>query len=399
MGGCFVLKAYLRARQQLHASEPRTENHQSDVGTSQSGQPGEAAGSTRLEPDEDKWGWGSDAAVAWRSLHYVAQSSWVCTLLLEGQACGSSGNTTCCHIPPLTHLLCCPCSTVTAWPQPTCPLAPPSAQLSKASAGDTARTVIPHPKPTPRPAVGSLSPSCHSCRLRQSKEQDPFGGTGFPHKHKTQLLLQQRHQESVGCAVSCAAPQTPGTRGDPHRACRGLGFVTASVTGISSTRDLLCSVKEELRSRTRAQQCLQLPALLQPVAVPGVVLPQAPPVLDRVRVELLQLLRGPKMDLKEPGGEGRGYEAVAGRVKAQAWHRATQVCQGHADAPHPQHSLLSAPALGQVSGLQSSSFPPPRRVSCTHPAHGSCGQQGLGTTHQPGYSASGFRATSGPSLK
>ena len=116
----------------------------------------------------------------------------------------------------------------------------------------------------------------------------------------------------------------------------------------------------------RALQHLQLLALLQPVAVPRVVLPQAPPILDRVGVQLLQLLGGPEVDLKEPGGECRGCEAAAGRAKGQARDRAMEVRDQDMWIPHPPHpqcSLLSSPGpQGRSLGCRAAVFLLPEQL-------------------------------------
>lgn len=103
--------------------------------------------------------------------------------------------------------------------------------------------------------------------------------------------------------------------------------------------------------KPQAQQHLQLLALLQPVVLPCVVLPQAPPILEGVGVQLLQLLGGSKVDLKEPGGECRGCEAAGRRTKGQAQDRAMEMSDQDVQIPHPTSTVQPLPSPDPVEGV------------------------------------------------
>lgn len=60
----------------------------------------------------------------------------------------------------------------------------------------------------------------------------------------------------------------------------------------------------------RLQSQLEFSALAQPVVAPDVVLPEQPPVLPGLRVQLLQLLWGTHVHLEQPDGVRAGIRAA-----------------------------------------------------------------------------------------
>lgn len=225
---------------------------------------------------------------------------------------------------------------------------------------------------------------------------------------KNQLLFHQIHQKHVACVAS--APHSPQHEAGPAQSLQVAWAGHCPITGTSLTRGLLLIYSKKSSPRTEAGLG----------AAPGTYsflllfsLLRCHVLYFRRRLQYSmelgssssRFLGGPRWILKSLWANTED-EAKGGRANGQAGDRAIEACDWDTRilTLHRHSAPCSSPRRGLWALEQQLSFSQSSSVSLT-PVCASRVQlhkgeaRRAGSTYQSGYSESGFRATSGPSLK